>query len=84
MEDAEWAATIRETLAKENREGGDLKGMLCPFCGKPRSPRSDYIRCQPCGVNWLEGEDVNRDPRTDRYRKMVEHLSLKLTTPKTA
>lgn len=28
----------------------------CPFCGRPRVSRSDYIRCNPCVVNWLNEE----------------------------
>ena len=28
----------------------------CPFCKRPRVSRSDYIRCHPCGVNWLNEE----------------------------
>jgi len=43
----------------------------CPFCQKPRVTRSDYIRCNPCGVNWLNEEMtlpnyLNRDPRVSR------------------
>lgn len=38
----------------------------CPFCHKPRVQRSDYLRCNRCGVNWLEGEDVSLDPRKSR------------------
>jgi len=25
----------------------------CPFCHQPRVMRSDYVRCNLCGVNWL-------------------------------
>jgi len=43
----------------------------CPFCQKPRVTRSDYIRCNPCGVNWLNEEMnlpnyLNLDPRVSR------------------
>lgn len=43
----------------------------CPFCGKPRVARSDYLRCNPCGVNWLDEEMhlpnyINLDPRVAR------------------
>ena len=43
----------------------------CPFCGRPRVSRSSYIRCNPCGVNWLN-EEMNlpnyleMDPRVSR------------------
>lgn len=43
----------------------------CPFCGKPRVNRSDYIRCIRCGINWLNEEMhlpdyLSRDPRVVR------------------
>lgn len=43
----------------------------CPFCGRLRVSRSDYIRCNPCGVNWLMEEMhlldyLGRDPRVCR------------------
>ncbi len=53
---------IKEKITRENREGGELTDLLCPFCKKPRSLRSDYIRCQPCGLNWLPGEDYSKNP----------------------
>ena len=43
----------------------------CPFCGRLRVQRSDYIRCNVCGTNWLDGEDVSRNPKIERYNKMV-------------
>lgn len=46
----------------------------CPFCGRARVRRSDYTRCNPCGVNWLEGEDLTADPRNQRYRSLVDHM----------
>jgi uncharacterized Zn finger protein (UPF0148 family) len=71
MEDHEWVMTIRDQLAKENREGGEMKDSPCPLCKRPLSQRSDYVRCNPCGVNFLPGEDLDKDPRPERYRKMV-------------
>lgn len=43
----------------------------CPLCGRPRVTRSCYIRCNPCGVNWLDEEMhlpnyLQRDPRVVR------------------
>jgi hypothetical protein len=55
-----------EKLKREALEGGELKDLPCPLCGKPRSQRSDYVRCQPCGKNWLDGEDLTKDPRLSR------------------
>jgi ribosomal protein L37AE/L43A len=40
----------------------------CPFCHRPRVERSGYIRCNPCGKNWLNGEDITKDPRASRTR----------------
>lgn len=34
----------------------------CPFCLKPRVTRSDYIRCMRCGLNWSEGQSIDRHP----------------------
>ena len=28
----------------------------CPFCQTPRVQRSDYVRCNLCGINWLDEE----------------------------
>jgi len=44
---------------------------MCPFCGALRVGRNDYIRCNPCGVNWLNEEMhlpnyLERDPRVAR------------------
>lgn len=47
---------LMEKLKREVTEGGELKELPCPFCQKPRSQRSDYIRCQSCGINWLAEE----------------------------
>lgn len=65
-------------LTDEQREQS-RKAMLgekgteppCPFCGTPRVARSDYIRCGPCAVNWLNEEMslpgyLERDPRVVR------------------
>ena len=44
----------------------------CPFCQRPRVWReSGYIRCNPCGVNWLMEEMhlpnyLSLDPRVSR------------------
>ena len=46
----------------------------CPFCKGPRVSRSDYVRCCPCGINWLDEEMhlpdyLNMDPRVARERE---------------
>ena len=43
----------------------------CPLCGRPRVAHSDYIRCNPCAVNWLNDEMhlpnyLSSDPRVVR------------------
>jgi ribosomal protein L37AE/L43A len=43
----------------------------CPFCRRPRVSRSSYVRCNPCGINWLNEEMdlpnyMERDPRVVR------------------
>ena len=43
----------------------------CPFCQVPRVRRTDYIRCNDCGVNWLDIENhlpnyLNRNPAAAR------------------
>jgi hypothetical protein len=37
-------------------------GPPCPYCGVPRVTRSSYIRCNPCGKNWMNGADISRHP----------------------
>lgn len=77
MTDAEWPSRILPQLAREIAIGGDLTDLPCPFCHLPRCQRSDYIRCQKCGINWLQGEDLSRDPRIERkaaYLKSVASM----------
>ena len=38
----------------------------CPFCQRMRVQRSDYVRCNPCGLNWLKGEDLSKNPHLSR------------------
>jgi hypothetical protein len=74
---AEWASTIHTQLQHESKHGGELTGLPCPFCHLPRCQRSDYIRCQHCGVNWLAGEDLNHNPsieRHDAYLKSIRDM----------
>ena len=45
----------------------------CPFCQRPRMARSDYVRCNLCGINWLNEEMhlpdyLSIDPRLARTR----------------
>jgi hypothetical protein len=61
-------------LMKELKRGGSESP--CPFCGLPRVKRSDYIRCCRCGINWINGEALDKDPRSERMRKLVEDLKV--------
>ena len=63
-------AELIAKLKKEAKDGGELTDLPCPMCGRPRSRRSDYTRCTPCGVNWLDGEDLSANPKVARYEKM--------------
>lgn len=58
-------ANRQERLAEVGTE------PACPFCQTPRVKRNDYIRCNPCGVNWLNGEDITTDPRKARKAEML-------------
>jgi uncharacterized Zn finger protein (UPF0148 family) len=58
----------------EIRKGGSE--APCPFCHLPRVRRTDYIRCSRCGINWLEGEDLDHDPRGERQNKLRERERL--------
>ena len=56
----------------------------CPFCRRPRVLRSDYVRCNPCGINWLAEEMhlpdyLNHDPRVARASARMGN-----STPRTA
>lgn len=68
-------------MSREERlaEGGTL--AACPMCGVLRVQRSDYIRCNPCGVNWLAGENLDAHPKIERFRKLMASLK-PLTGPK--
>jgi len=48
--------------SKINSEVGTLPG--CPYCETLRVSRSVYIRCNPCGKNWMHGSDIFKHPHT--------------------
>lgn len=69
----EWAMMTLEQQELARQERLDEPGTEppCPFCQRPRVSRSDYIRCNRCGVNWLNEEMhlrnyLSRDPRAAR------------------
>lgn len=43
-------------LTREERINEAGTEPACLFCQRPRVSRSDYIRCNHCGVNWLNEE----------------------------
>lgn len=47
---------LNERLAEVGSE------RASPLCGVPRVKRSSYIRCNPCGQNWSEGQDIFKHP----------------------
>lgn len=72
MEIAMMTAAEQEAARVErlNEKGSEPP---CPFCQRPRVMRSDYIRCLPCGINWLASEMgipdyLNLDPRVARTK----------------
>ena len=63
MEILEYAKLNREQrLAEKGTESP------CPIkgCWKPRVKRTEYIRCNPCGLNWLSCEDLSLSPLLSR------------------
>lgn len=64
---------------REVRKAEEGTEPPCPLCGSPRVRRSDYIRCNPCATNWLEGEDLTRNPRCERWEKFRAALSAQST-----
>ena len=59
---------FHDVLRREIKKGGNL--APCPHCGVPRVQRSSYIRCCGCALNWMPGEDLDQDPRIERFGKM--------------
>lgn len=56
----------------------------CPFCQKPRVERTSYIRCNQCGINWLNEEMhlpnyLERDPRVARREAALMERGIKPT-----
>lgn len=61
-----WKDTIRAEIEKGGKE------PPCPFCALPRCRRSDYTRCAHCGINWMQGENLGQDPRSERMARFLE------------
>ena len=59
-------------MTKEERLNEPGTMPPCPFCQRPRVQRSDYVRCNLCGTNWLEGEDLTKDPRSQRMKDWIK------------
>ncbi len=69
-----------EARKQRLEEPGNL--APCPFCGRPRVQRSTYVRCNPCGVNWLDEEMhlpnyLNRLPSAARSEAMRARMGPK-------
>ena len=68
MDTAELMSSTREQ--RLNEVGTE---PACPFCQRARVLRSTYVRCNPCGINWLAEEMhlpdyLSQDPRVARAR----------------
>ena len=49
--------TINEQEAARQERLSEVGTLSpCPFCGKARVQRNTYVRCNPCGINWLDEE----------------------------
>ena len=51
------------------RDGGHASVPVLP---KSAGAAKRLREVLPVRVNWLDGEDLSKDPRNDRYRQMVE------------
>ena len=67
------AAILQSGLVALRQQIATERGTqpACPFCQRPRVKRSDYTRCNPCGINWLDAERnlpnyLNRNPAAAR------------------
>lgn len=68
------ANELGRQLLAWNRQVQSEQGTetACPMCQTPRVSReSGYIRCNQCGVNWLQGENRSKDPRVERYHAVM-------------
>jgi hypothetical protein len=70
----------KDTLIHEIKFGG--KEAPCPFCKKPRLRRSTYVRCAGCGINWNDGELLDRDPSIERRAAYLASLAAMPVTKK--
>jgi ribosomal protein L37AE/L43A len=53
-----------QELLRAARMGEKCEELPCPFCRRPRVKRSAYIRCNRCGLNWLDGQDLMLHPHS--------------------
>jgi len=54
----------------------------CPLCQRPRVKRSDYIRCNRCGLNWTNGEQaIDRHPLATQPIEPTEMAKEELGAP---
>lgn len=73
MTSSEQLQARRERLSEPGNE------PPCPFCGVERVRRFDYTRCNLCGINWLDGEDLTRNPKAERWEKFMGSASAQST-----
>lgn len=68
----------REAL-REQRRNEVGNESPCPFCKIRRVRRTDYTRCNQCGVNWLDEENtfpvyLDQDPRISRHARYMAEV----------
>jgi ribosomal protein L37AE/L43A len=78
MGDILGGMTLAELLcqSKEERLAEVGNGPSCPYCQRPRVTRSTYIRCNLCGMNWFQGQDIFQHP----HIKVIKSSSPEMDT----
>ena len=71
MDDGMMTEEDREA-AREARLNEPGTEPPCPFCLRPRVLRSDYIRCMRCGLNWSQGQAIDRHPLATQPTELIE------------
>jgi len=70
----------QQEAARQERLNEPGTEAPCPFCQRPRVKRSNYIRCHAEGINWLDGENLDRNPKAERWEKFLANVRLTRNT----
>ncbi len=79
MENYKMMTLEEQEAARQERLNEKGTEPPCPWCERPRVRRSDYIRCNPCATNWINGEDISKDPRAERRVAMLRTQGIEPT-----